>query len=303
MLIDGNNILFRAVEATRKTAMNSADGTSTSGLVVTVKTIARYIRQYQPYRVSVLWDPPGGPNWRKFLYPEYKANRPSAPDGYRTDTRVLVSTFLQHAGVHQMSVPGQEADDLIAAHWRREPGEIVIVSNDKDLLQLVGPTPLGGVCHQVRVSSADTPTDYWTPEHVESHYGCTPAQLPYVLALAGDASDNIPGVPKIGPKFAVKHMAAAGWDLDAVEHQGIKDHREQVDLYLQLVDLRSPSPCQIMQILPGIPAFRPTVPGPDAAWRTFWDFLDSFQLRQFQRQLFDGELWEGTFLPSTSTGS
>jgi DNA polymerase-1 len=293
LLIDGNNILFRAVEATRNAAMRSADGTSTSALVVTVKTIARYVRQYQPYRVAVLWDPPGStvPNWRKVLYPAYKANRPAASDNYRTDTRILVSTFLTLAGLPQLSVPGQEADDLIAAYWRRDPGKVVILSNDKDLLQLVGPTPLGGFCHQVRVSSADTPTDFWSLEHVESHFGCTPAQLPYVLALAGDQSDNIPGVPNIGPKFAVKHMAAAGWVLDAVTHQGIKDHREQVDLYLQLVDLRRPPADAAMQSLPTLAAFRPTGPAPDDAWRGLWEFLDTFQLRQFQRQLLAGELW------------
>ncbi|MEU9405635.1 5'-3' exonuclease H3TH domain-containing protein [Streptomyces sp. NPDC048281] len=290
LLIDGNNILIRAVEATRRSAMHSSDGTDTSALVVFVKTISRYIRQYRPYRATVLWDATGTDDWRKMLYPAYKANRPTAPDAYRRDSRYLVREFLQLAAIPQHAVPGMEADDLIGAYWRRSHGEVVILSSDKDLLQLVGPTPRCGYCCQVRVSSADTPTDVWTSTQVERAYGCTPEQLPLVLALAGDQVDNIPGVPKIGPKFAVKHLAAAGWDLDKVAHQGIKDHREKIGLYLQLVNLRAPWETSSTD-LPTIPLFRPTDPGPDAAWRTLWAFLDDLQLRQFQRQLLAGELW------------
>jgi DNA polymerase-1 len=292
LLIDGNNILIRAVEATRRSAMHSDDGTDTSALVVFVKTISRYIRQYQPYRVMVLWDQASRdvPNWRTLIYPEYKANRPTAPDAYRRDSRYLVREFLLLCGIPQHAIMGMEADDLIGAYWRKEFGDVIILSNDKDLAQLIGPTPLGGFCRQVRVSSADTPTDVWGPEHVENTFGCTPSQLPLVLALAGDASDNIPGVPKIGRKFAVKHLSAAGWDLDKVEHQGIQEHREQVGLYLQLVNLRSPWENSITH-LPTIPLFMPTQPGPDGYWRALWGFLDDLQLRQFQRQLMAGELW------------
>lgn len=108
----------------------------------------------------------------------------------------------------------------------------------------------------------------------------------------GDQADNIPGVPKIGKVFAVKHMTAAGWDLDKVEHAGIRQHREQVDLYLKLVDLRTQWEGSIAaDLLPTIPLFRPTSPGPDDAWRALWTFLEDLQLRQFQRQLMAGELW------------
>ncbi|MFE0490185.1 5'-3' exonuclease [Streptomyces griseoaurantiacus] len=292
LLIDGNNILIRAVEATRRSAMHSDDGTDTSALVVFVKTLSRYIRQYQPYRVSVLWDQTSTdvPNWRNRLYPPYKANRPTAPDDYRRDSRFLAREFLDRAGIHQHAILGMEADDLIGAYWRRETGPLAILSNDKDLLQLVGETPLGGDCHQVRVSSSDTPTDVWHHEDVEARYGCYPKNLPWVLALAGDASDNIPGVPKIGPKFAVKHMGAAGWDIHKVEHPGIRAHIEEAHLFYQLVNLRNPWENSSSD-LPTIPLFRPTSPGPDDAWLKLWTFLESFQLRQFQRQLLAGELW------------
>ncbi len=288
MLIDGNNLLIRAVEATRRSAMHSDDGTDTSALVVFVKTISRYIRQYHPYRVSVLWD--SSPSWRAAVYPPYKANRLTSPDPYRRDSRLLVREFLTAARIHQHATPRMEADDLIGAYWRHETGKVVILSSDKDLLQLVGPTPRGGFCHQVRVSSADTPTDFWYPEKVEEHYGCLPEQLPWVLALAGDPSDNIPGIPKIGPKFAVKHMSAADWNIDNVAHPGIQARLAEAHLFYRLVDLRIPwnhSPVD----LPGIPPFLPVRPGPDDAWRTLWKFLDGLQLRQFQQQLMAGELW------------
>lgn len=99
LLIDGNNILIRAVEATRRSAMHADDGRDTSALVVFVKTISRYIRTYQPYRVSVLWDQTSStvPNWRNRLYPAYKANRPTAPDTYRRDSRFFVREFLDRA--------------------------------------------------------------------------------------------------------------------------------------------------------------------------------------------------------------
>ncbi|MGA5598439.1 5'-3' exonuclease [Streptomyces cellulosae] len=292
LLIDGNNLLIRAVEATRRSAMHSDDGTDTSALVVFVKTVSRHIRTLGPHRVSVLWDQNSAesPNWRNHLYPAYKANRPTAPDAYRRGSRLLAREFLQRAGIHQHAIPGFEADDLIGAYWRREPGDLVILSSDKDLAQLIGPTPLGGTCSQIRLSSANTPTDTWTTTQVQEHFGCTPEQLPWVLALAGDASDNIPGVPKIGLKFAVKHMAAAGWNIHEVDHPGIQAHLEDAHLFHQLVNLRTPWENSATD-LPRIPLFMPVRPGPDDAWRSLWQFLDDLQLRQFQRQLMSLELW------------
>lgn len=292
LLVDGNNLLIRAVEGTRRAAINAPDGTDTSALVNFILTLTRYTRQYRPYKVSVLWDASSAevPNWRKALYPPYKANRPTAPDDYRRDSRRMVTTFLELARVHQLAVNGQEADDLIAEYWREETGKVVILSNDKDLMQLVGATPAGGFCHQVRLSSADTPTDFWTPERVEEHYGCTPAQLPLVLALWGDTSDNIPGVPRIGVKFAVKHLSAAGWNLDEVEHEGIQAHREQIALYRQLVDLREVISYR-MPHLPQLAPFMPTTPGPDKAWQDLYGFLSGYGMTRTITRLASGELW------------
>ncbi|THA72439.1 hypothetical protein E6R60_26255 [Streptomyces sp. A0642] len=286
LLIDGNNVLVRAVEATRRVAMHSPGGVDTSALVSTVATLSRYIREETPSQVVVLWDT--GVGWRNRIYPEYKANRPQTTDDYRSHSRKLVTEFLDLAGIPQQSLPDYEADDLIAAHWRASDRPLIILSNDKDMLQLTGYTPKGQPCGQIRLSSSDTPTDRWTAARVTEHYGCTPEQLPVAMSLAGDTSDNIPGVPRIGMKTAVKHLAAAGWDLDAVTHQGIQDHRAEIAVYQQLVDLRSNGMQPQVQ---RIPFFMPTVPGPDSAWRKLHAFCEHHGLRRIGAQLASRQLW------------
>lgn len=292
LLVDGNNLLIRAVEATRRVAMNAPDGTDTSALVTFTSTLSRYTRQLRPYKVMVLWDSTSTqvPNWRKAIYPPYKANRPTGPDDYRRSSREMVTTFLQLARIPQLGVWGQEADDLIGSYWRGFNMPMVILSNDKDLLQLVGKTPRGAQCTQIRISSADTDTDDWNEERVQEHYGCTPAQLPLVLALWGDASDNIPGVPGIGVKFAVKHLSAAGWDLDKVTHKGIQAHRKEIATYLQLIDLRQPQET-LDHVLPHPPPFMPTSPGPDKAWQDLYAFLSGYGMTRTITRLASGELW------------
>ncbi|MFJ4902836.1 hypothetical protein [Streptomyces sp. NPDC088727] len=292
LLVDGNNLLIRAVEGTRRAAMHSPDGTDTSALVAFTATLSRHIRQLRPYKVVVLWDSTNElvPNWRKAVYPQYKANRPTGPDDYRRASRQMVTEFLQLAQVPQLGVMGYEADDLIGAYWRAFKVPMTILSNDKDLLQLVGETPRGVQCDQIRISSASTDTDHWTPERVQEHYGCTPAQLPLVLSLWGDSSDNIPGVPQIGVKFAVKHLSAAGWDLDKVTHKGIQDHRAEIALYYRLVDLREPNSI-LDRAITTPPPFMPTRPGPDKWWRDLHGFLSKHGMARTITRLASGELW------------
>ncbi|MEV7675147.1 5'-3' exonuclease H3TH domain-containing protein [Streptomyces sp. NPDC088752] len=292
LLVDGNNLLIRAVEATRRVAMNAPDGTDTSALVSFTATLSRHTRQIRPYKVLVLWDSSSAlvPSWRKTIYPEYKANRPSAPDEYRRASREMVTAFLQHARVPQLGILGEEADDLIGAYWRTLDMPMTILSSDKDLLQLVGRTKRGAQCEQIRLSSADTATDHWTADRVEEYYGCAPEHLPLVLALAGDASDNIPGVPGIGPKFAVKHLSAADWKLDDVTHARIQAHRPQIALYRRLTDLREPRH-SLDDNLPSLPPFMPTTPGPDSAWRALHAFLSGYGMTKTISRLIRNELW------------
>jgi DNA polymerase-1 len=287
LLVDGNNLLVRAVEATRHSSMTSPDGIDTSALVSFVATLSRHTRDEQPYRVIVCWD--AGYEWRTSLYPDYKANRPTAPDPYRQTSRTLTMEFLDLARVPQVKVDGYEADDVIAAYWRRATAPVTILSNDKDLMQLVGTTPTGQPCTQIRLSSYATATDYWDATRVTEHYGCTPEQLPMVMSLTGDSSDNIPGVKGIGPKFALKHLTAAGWDLNSVTHAGIAEARDTGDvaIYRQLVDLRDGPDLDVPTMSP----FMPTTYGPDLEWDELAIFLKRLALKKIERDLYLGQLW------------
>lgn len=285
LLVDGNNLLIRAVEATRHSSMTGPSGVSTAGMVVMVRTLSRYIRAETPYAVCVLWD--AGYRRRTALYPAYKANRPQVPDEYRSTSRRLVQHLLTLCSIQQHSVPGEEADDLIAEYWRTSTTPVVVLSNDKDLLQLVGPTPLGQTCEQIRVSSSDTPTDRWDTHAVREHYGCSPAQLPAAMSLAGDTSDNIPGVPGIGMKTAVKYLAAADWDLNAVTQPKVIEHRSSINCYRQLVDLRD---VPLGQPLPTLGPFMPTSPG-ERGWSALCAFLAEHRLRDLHTRMLHGEMW------------
>ncbi|MFF7198205.1 hypothetical protein ACFZAM_31415 [Streptomyces sp. NPDC008079] len=285
LLVDGNNILIRAVEATRRTAMTSpVTGRTTAAMVVVAQTLSRYITAEQPFRVIILWD--SGHAARSALFPAYKAQRPQGSDPYRSESKDLVRQFLDLCRIPQLAVPGEEADDLIAAYWRTAAGPVTILSSDKDLLQLVGTTPTGYACEQIRVSSADTPTDRWDAATVQEHFGCTPAQLPVAMSLAGDTSDNIPGVPGIGMVKAVKILSGAAWRLDGVTHAAVVAHRAEIDVYRQLVDLRD-----VRLDLPQIPPFMPTTVGPDRDWVRLHEFLSSHALQRLTNRLNSGRMW------------
>ncbi|MFI0967043.1 hypothetical protein ACH4S8_37515 [Streptomyces sp. NPDC021080] len=288
LLVDGNNLLYRAVEATRRSAMHSSDGTDTGALVVFVSTLSRYVREEKPYRIMVCWD--GGYGWRTELHPGYKADRPQHTDAYRSTSRDLVTGFLARCRIPQARLDGFEADDLIAAYWRTLNEPITILSNDKDLLQLTGANPAGHPCEQIRISSADTPTDRWDEAKVLDHFGCTPAQIPLAMSLAGDPGDGIPGVPGIGMKWAVKHLSKASWDVGLIDHPAIATARDEgeVATWRQLVDLRD---VPYTMIPTGVPPFIPVTPGQDGAWKALYAFLDHYGMTQTIRRLISGELW------------
>lgn len=284
LIYDGTNLLMRAVYASRGREM-SADGVFTGGVVIFINSLCRFIREEQPDRVAVCWD--GGRSLKRTqLDPEYKANRRDQPDDLvesRRDTKGLSCEFLSLCGIHHVERPGVEADDLVAAYWRRsmmDGDRVVIVSSDKDFLQL-----LNKDTDQVRLSSAGAPTDRWTPDRMQETYGCAPEHWPSVLALAGDASDNVPGVPRFGVKTAVKALAKAGWSLDAVQDPRVVEARARVDLNYELVDLRGTAPASHPA-----PPLDPTHPG-DALWGPLLDYLRIYRLDTVRDRLHEGSLW------------
>lgn len=283
LLVDGHNILSRAHHAARRLQL-TADGHRTSSLTIFILMTSRYVRLVQPTHVAFCWD--AGHDYRDRLYPEYKANRMRDEIAGKDDTRPFgqAQEFLRLTGVPQYRAEGWEADDLIAAvvadvgSDSTDPTtDIVVLSGDKDLLQLVGPAVV-----QVRPPD-DEP---WTTERVLAGYGCLPEQLASVMALTGDPVDGVPGVRQIGPKRGVKMLAEANWDFEAVLGALDEEQARMAVLSHSLVDLALDYPALGLDTV-SVPAFIPT----DLTSAALVRFLDRWRLESVRTRLAEGSLW------------
>jgi DNA polymerase-1 len=193
-LIDGNAYIYRAYHAIA--ALSNSSGLPTHAVYGFTTILRRIIRERQPKCLAVAFDTKG-PVFRHKLYPQYKANRPPMPDDLAVQIP-YIKKITQSYNILSMEHDDQEADDLIASATTRlvdQGCRVVIVSGDKDLLQLVSDS----------VSMWDPMNDrVMTPESVKKKYGLNPDQLLDYFALTGDSSDNVPGVPGVGPKTAEK---------------------------------------------------------------------------------------------------
>src|SRR5256714_9326140 len=167
----------------------------------------KLIREEQPEYLGITLDPPG-PTFRDKLFTEYKATRTAMPDDLARQLP-YVRRLFEALRTPVIEVPGYEADDVLATlveqALRQTDLDIVVVSGDKDLLQLVGP--------RVRVLSVLGRTGeriVYDEAKVRKRWGVEPAQIPDVLALMGDSIDNIPGVKGVGEKTAVKLIGQFG---------------------------------------------------------------------------------------------
>lgn len=282
LLLDANNLFMRAWYATQHEAM-TADGESTATLVVFTNTLTRHVREERPDKVVVCWDG-GGSDYRTRLLPSYKANRREKAEASRASReRRLIKEFLSLAGVFHVERPGVEADDLIAKYWHDAEENVVIVSEDKDFLQLAGATPKRYGCEILRSTG-----ERWNEARVYEKLGAWPRDIPSVMALTGDASDNVIGVPGIGPVRAVQLLEEAGWDLQAIEDPRVREMLPQVLTNRVLVNLRLPVPGLE---LPPPPHFRPTG-RTSVLYPELHSFLDRYQLRGLSARLLTATLWE-----------
>ena len=167
----------------------------------------KLLREEEPDYLAIALDPPG-PTFRDALSPEYKATRAAMPDDLARQLP-YVRRLLEALRAPVLEIPGFEADDVLATLVERalaDPEvEVVVVSGDKDLLQLVGP--------RVRVLSTSGRTGepiLYDEAKVRERWGVAPGQIVDVLALMGDAIDNIKGVHGVGEKTAVKLVAQFG---------------------------------------------------------------------------------------------
>ena len=201
LLVDGNNLLFRSFFAMPR--LTRSDGLPNGALHGFVATLRKILREEAPELAAVAFDAPG-PTFRHEAYPEYKANRPEMPPELaqqvpftRDLSRVLGVTVVEIAGV--------EADDVIGTLARAGSGRgyrVLVVSGDKDLLQLVD--------DRISVVPPADTAKRLDRAGVEAKLKVPPERVPDYLGLVGDSVDNIPGVPGIGPKTAATLIASFG---------------------------------------------------------------------------------------------
>ena len=200
VLVDGSSYLYRAFHAMPNLA--NSRGESTGAVYGIVNMLRRLMREYDTPYLAVVFDAPGK-TFRDRLYSAYKANRPPMPDELRSQID-KVHAVIRALGLPLLSVPDVEADDVIGTLARAATAygmETLIVSGDKDLAQLV----------DTKVRMCDSMKDVvYDAEGVEAKFGVPPERIVDFLALVGDTSDNIPGVPKVGPKTAVRWLKEYG---------------------------------------------------------------------------------------------
>jgi DNA polymerase-1 len=206
VLVDGSSYLYRAFHALP--ALSTAAGEPTGAVLGVVNMLYRLLEDFDPEEMAVIFDAPGR-TFRDDLYAEYKANRPPMPEELRAQLAPLLET-IDAMGIPVLRIEGVEADDVIgtlAAAATRAGRPTVISTSDKDLAQLVNE-------HVKLVNTMDnTELD---PAGVVQKFGVKPAQIIDYLALVGDSSDNIPGVPGVGPKTAAKWLQQYG-DLETLK--------------------------------------------------------------------------------------
>ncbi|MGB2781421.1 MAG: 5'-3' exonuclease H3TH domain-containing protein, partial [Phycisphaerae bacterium] len=223
--------------------LTSPKGEPTGATFGFVSTLLKILREEKPEYLVACFDLPG-PTHRHEAFEAYKAQRKPMPDDLVVQVR-RAREVLDAMGIRAAESPGYEADDCIAtltARARRAGFDVVICSRDKDLEQLVAPG----------VTMLDTKTgDRLDPAGIRKKRGVTPEQTVDVLALAGDATDNIPGVPGIGPKNATKLVAeyesldnllAHAEEVKGKVGENLRAHREDALRSRELVRLAADVP-------------------------------------------------------------
>ncbi len=205
LLLDGHSLAYRAFFALPPENFSTTTGQPTNAVYGFTAMLINVLRDEQPTHVAVAFDR-GEPTFRHEQYVEYKATRKETPADFRSQLS-LIFEVLDALGIQRLSVPGYEADDLIAtlATQAAPDMDVLIVTGDRDALQLV--TDQVTVLYTMRGISEMA---RFTPAAVEAKYGLTPAQYPDFAALRGDPSDNLPGIPGVGEKTATRWIAEFG---------------------------------------------------------------------------------------------
>ncbi|HEX7031266.1 MAG TPA: DNA polymerase I [Gammaproteobacteria bacterium] len=237
VMVDGSSYLYRAFHA--MPPLKNSRGEPTGALYGVANMLRRLPKEYGTDNIVVVFDAKG-PTFRDDLFKEYKAHRPPMPDDLRSQVEPLCQ-LVEALGFPILRVSGVEADDVIgtlAMQALEDSREVVISTGDKDMAQLVRPG----------ITLVNTMTNRTMDrEGVKEKFDVWPEQVIDYLALVGDTSDNIPGVPKVGAKTAAKWLNEYGTLEEIVTHAGdikgkvgesLRDNLEQLALSKELATIR-----------------------------------------------------------------
>lgn len=204
-IIDGHALAYRAYFAMIRNPLTNSKGQPTSAVFGFSNYIIRILQGYKCPYITVVFDTPK-PSFRKELYAEYKANRSAMPDDLISQMPLLFD-LVDCLNIPYLLKDGLEADDIIAhlaQKAERDGFKVSLVTKDKDLMQLVS--------ENVRMLAPETGGKFivMDPVAVKAKMGVAPDKIRDLLALMGDTSDNIPGIPGVGPKTAIKILEQAG---------------------------------------------------------------------------------------------
>ncbi|VEG26282.1 DNA polymerase I [Actinomyces howellii] len=244
LLIDGHSMAFRAYYALPVDSFTTSTGQTTNAVHGFVSMFLSLLEQEEPTHVAVAFDLPGG-TFRTEEYDQYKATRDETPAPFVGQVE-LVEEVLAAMRVRTVTAEGFEADDVLAtlaARGQQEGMEVLICSGDRDSFQTVTERctvlyPVKGVSTMRRM----------TPAEVEERYGVPPQRYPHLAALVGESSDNLPGVPGVGPKTAAKWInlydglegvIAHADEIKGKAGQSLRDHLDDVVRNRRLNHLRT----------------------------------------------------------------
>ncbi len=237
-LIDGNAYIYRAYHAVAP--LSNKDGLPTHAVLGFTNILLRVIREKNPQYMAVAFDLKG-PTFRHELFKDYKANRPPMPEDLVCQLP-YIKEVVKANNILCLEQQGVEADDILASAARQLSNagyEVILVSGDKDLLQLVSES----------INMWDPMSEKnMDPAAVKKKYGVEPASLLDLFSLIGDSADNIPGVAGVGPKTALKLIDSFGTlegIYDNIDKAGtpklrqrLADNREEAFLARQLIELK-----------------------------------------------------------------
>ena len=238
VLVDGSSYLYRAYHAMPD--LTTSSGETTGAIYGVINMLRRQLKEHPSDYLVVVFDAPGK-TFRDDIYPDYKSNRPPMPDDLRAQI-APTHDVIQAMGIPLLSVAAVEADDVIGTLSTTASAMSIdtdIMSGDKDLAQLVG--------KRVRLIDSMKGETYDTAG-IKSRFGVAPEQIVDYLTLVGDAVDNVPGVPKVGPKTAMRwletyrtldNLVAHAEDIKGKVGDNLRQFLEQLPVSRQLVTIKT----------------------------------------------------------------